>query len=41
MLVSLNKELNSQIKVRGDFKPVEVELDLPRLNYGPWNPPRA
>lgn len=32
MLVSLNKELNSQIKVRGDFKPVEVELDLPRLN---------
>lgn len=32
MLVSLNKELNSHITVRGDFKPVEVELDLPKLN---------
>ena len=32
MLVNLNKELNSHITVRGDFKPVEVELDLPKLN---------
>ena len=32
MLVQLNKELNSQITVKGDFKPVEVSLDLPHLN---------
>lgn len=32
MLVALNKELNSQITVKGDFKPVEVSLDLPHLN---------
>lgn len=32
MLVSLNKELNSSISVKGDFKPVEVKLDLPHLN---------
>ncbi len=32
MLVALNKELNAQIKVKGDFKPVEVKLDLPKLN---------
>lgn len=32
MLVVLNKELNSQITVKGDFKPVEVEQDLPHLN---------
>ena len=32
MLVALNKELNSQITVKGDFKPVEVKLDLPKLN---------
>ncbi len=32
MLVSLNKELNSSISVKGDFKPVEVQLDLPHLN---------
>ena len=32
MLVVLNKELNSAITVKGDFKPVQAELDLPRLN---------
>ena len=32
MLVVLNKELNSDITVKGDFKPVEVQLDLPHLN---------
>lgn len=32
MLVSLNKELNTRITVKGDFKPVEVKLDLPHLN---------
>ena len=32
MLVSLNKELNSTITVKGDFKPVELKLDLPKLN---------
>ncbi len=32
MLVALNKELNSTITVKGDFKPVEVKLDLPKLN---------
>ena len=32
MLVSLNKELNSTISVKGDFKPVELKLDLPKLN---------
>ena len=32
MLVSLNKELNSTITVKGDFKPVELQLDLPKLN---------
>ncbi len=32
MLVALNKELNSHITVKGTFEPVQVELDLPRLN---------
>lgn len=32
MLVSLNKELNAQIRVKGDFKPVQLKLDLPYLN---------
>lgn len=32
MLVVLNKELNSTITVKGDFKPVQAELDLPHLN---------
>ena len=32
MLVVLNKELNAAITVKGDFKPVQVELDLPHLN---------
>lgn len=32
MLVNLNKELNSTISVKGDFKPVELNLDLPKLN---------
>lgn len=32
MLVSLNKELNSPVKVKGDFLPVETKLDLATLN---------
>ena len=32
MLVVLNKELNSRITVKGDFKPVAVDQDLNRLN---------
>ena len=32
MLVVLNKELNSTITVKGDFKPVQTELDLQHLN---------
>lgn len=32
MLVSLNKELNSKIRMKGDFKPVKVDSDLPHLN---------
>lgn len=32
MLVSLNKELNAKVTVKGDFKPVKTELDLPHLN---------
>jgi len=32
MLVSLNKELNSPVKVKGDFSPVDVKLDLATLN---------
>ncbi len=32
MLVSLNKELNSRITVKGDFKPLALKLDLPHLN---------
>lgn len=32
MLVALNKELNSHVKVVGSFKPAKVELDLPHLN---------
>ena len=32
MLVVLNKELNSFIIVKGDFKPVQANLDLPHLN---------
>ncbi len=32
MLVALNKELNAHITVKGDFKPVTLELDLPHLN---------
>lgn len=32
MLVALNKELNSHITVKGDFKPVLIDLDLPHLN---------
>ena len=32
MLVVLNKELNSSITVKGDFKPVQADLDLPHLN---------
>lgn len=32
MLVALNKELNSHVKVVGAFKPVQVDLDLPHLN---------
>lgn len=32
MLVTLNKELNSRISVKGDFKPVAVKQDLPHLN---------
>ncbi len=32
MLVVLNKELNSNITVKGDFKPIRLQLDLPHLN---------
>ncbi|MBR3604089.1 MAG: TolC family protein [Elusimicrobiaceae bacterium] len=32
MLVSLNKELNSPVKVKGDFSPIEMKLDLATLN---------
>ena len=32
MLVALNKELNSNIKVKGSFEPVSLPLDLPSLN---------
>lgn len=32
MLVSLNKELNSTITIKGDFVPVKTNWDLPRLN---------
>lgn len=32
MLVSLNKELNANVKVKGDFKPAKIDLDLPHLN---------
>lgn len=32
MLVALNKELNSRIKVQGDFIPPHLTLDLPHLN---------
>lgn len=32
MLVILNKELNSHITVKGDFKPIEISMDLPHLN---------
>lgn len=32
MLVILNKELNSSITVKGDFKPVQTDLDLAHLN---------
>lgn len=31
MLVSLNKELNSPVSVKGEFKPAEVKQDLPHL----------
>lgn len=32
MLVSLNKELNARITIRGDFSPVKTDWDLPHLN---------
>lgn len=32
MLVSLNKELNSSITIKGDFVPVKTDWDLPHLN---------
>lgn len=32
MLVSLNKELNSTITIKGDFVPVKTNWDLPHLN---------
>lgn len=32
MLVSLNKELNSTITIKGDFSPVKTDWDLPHLN---------
>lgn len=32
MLVSLNKELNSPVKVKGDFYPLETKLDFAGLN---------
>lgn len=32
MLVSLNKELNSTITIKGDFIPVKTNWDLPHLN---------
>ena len=32
MLVTLNKELNSRITVKGDFKPVAIKQDLNHLN---------
>ena len=32
MLVSLNKELNSPVKVKGDFAPIETKLDFAGLN---------
>lgn len=32
MLVSLNKELNSNITIKGDFSPVHTDRDLPHLN---------
>ena len=32
MLVALNKELNTHVKVVGSFKPVKTDLDLPHLN---------
>ncbi len=32
MLVSLNKELNSSITIKGDFSPVKTNWDLPHLN---------
>lgn len=32
MLVALNKELNTHVKVVGNFKPVKTDLDLPHLN---------
>lgn len=32
MLVSLNKELNSTITIKGDFTPVKTDWDLPHLN---------
>lgn len=32
MLVSLNKELNASITIKGDFSPVKMDWDLPHLN---------
>ena len=32
MLVSLNKELNSPVKVRGEFQPIETNLDFAHLH---------
>jgi len=32
MLVSLNKELNSSVTIKGDFTPVKTDTDLPHLN---------
>lgn len=32
MLVSLNKELNASITIKGDFSPVKTDWDLPHLN---------
>ena len=32
MLVSLNKELNSRVTIKGDFAPVKTDWDLPHLN---------
>lgn len=32
MLVSLNKELNSSVTIKGDFSPVKTDWDLPHLN---------